>query len=507
MAPKRVRFTCPVCGSGNGQGVQECRVCDHVFSLRQPAIPRIPAPAPPPQDAQEEDASPDIIPMELEELPPSREAARAAPFPPIQGPQRVEELQHVQVPSPPQPPASPCRDSTASTTCPTRRTPRSRRPVFRSCLGPRQHGTIRQWWPRQRQSRWRLGQKNATACRSQSRRARCRVAPSTRRHARASRKRESCSRRTARTLDRASRSTSCTTIQSATYSSWEASLEKPEQGRRPPAQLPGAAASRRCRAARPRKSKAPQAQDTVTRHPMYAVMCHGQRERDTIPILTTLICPSSPDRAEQEVTGSSMLDCLANPCDCMVWSHQDDSSSSLYMCAGGEGEGHMMTASARIVHSSLQVPRQGTQHEPLHMCTVHQCSFQKGACIEVNASFHVPQDCVAPLVSVLTVQAACSRSALRPALAEAMPEPAFLRRPYFPQWWQPTCYSCYAQIRRMLRWEAAHAAILLKCRASQHHPSNMPWDKIQRLGEADHPGPSQPRQSGSTGEDLYHCKP
>ena len=86
----------------------------------------------------------------------------------------------------------------------------------------------------------------------------------------------------------------------------------------------------------------------------------------------------------------------------------------------------------------------------------------------------------------------CSRSALRPALAEAMPEPAFLRRPYFSQWWQPTCYSCYAHIRRMLRWEAAHAAILIKCRASQPHPSDMPWDKIQRLGEADHPGPSQP---------------
>ena len=46
-------------------------------------------------------------------------------------------------------------------------------------------------------------------------------------------------------------------IQSATHSSREASLEKPEQGRRR-GPAPGAAASRRCSAARPRKSKAPQ---------------------------------------------------------------------------------------------------------------------------------------------------------------------------------------------------------------------------------------------------------
>ena len=103
MAPKRIRFTCPVCGSDNGQGAQECRVCDHVFSMRQPAIPRIPAPAPPTQDTREEDPSPDVIPMELEDLPPDQEAARAAPLSPIEEPQRAEEPQPVQVPPPPEP--------------------------------------------------------------------------------------------------------------------------------------------------------------------------------------------------------------------------------------------------------------------------------------------------------------------------------------------------------------------------------------------------------------------
>ena len=223
---------------------------------------------------------------------------------------------------------------------------------------------------------------------------------------------------------------------------------------------------------------------------MCAVRCHGLPERRMSPILTTFVCSPDPTRAAREVTGRSILDCLANLC--KAWPQQIDSAGSWCMCLGGEGEGHMTIATARIVHASLHLPRQGTQHVPVHKCAAHRCNLLRCACIETDISLSVSHVCVADLASSQNVQAARGRSALRPALPEAMPEPASLRRPSFSKWWRSTFPSCYAQTWRMLKWEAAHAALLFKSHTPQCLPSTMPSDKLQRLGEAEHPGPSQP---------------